>query len=185
MRGVIIAALLAGSMLLAACTREVTVTVVVTATPAGTPTLAAEELAYVEAIATAQKEATVEARVHARETVEAKPTRTPRPTPRPHYDLKLVSFRWYQEYRYVTVEGFVENVSGKALESVEAVAIFTDASGTPFTSESALIDYDPLLSGQTSPFKIMARYNPAMDKCRVEFKEFSGGKFKTDYSALP
>jgi hypothetical protein len=84
----------------------------------------------------------------------------------------------------VTCEN-LENVSGKSFESVEAVATFFDANGTPFTSESSLIDYDPLLPGQRSPFSIMARYNPAMETCRVDFKEFWGGAFKTDYSEVP
>jgi len=167
------------------CTREVVKTIVVTATPAGTPTLTAKELAYVEAITTQEAENVRLATVAAQQTVAAQPTSTPRPTPKPYYDLKVISFSWYTEYGYAIVEGFVENTSGKTLEQVEAVANFYDANGTPITSGSALIDYEPLLPGQQSPYKVMARYNPAMTKCAVEFKEFWGGTFKTDYSAIP
>jgi hypothetical protein len=170
---------------LAACTRTVEKVVVVTPSPAGTPTFTVEESAYVEAVATAQGEATAEALVHASETVAAMPTSTPHPTPKPYYDLKLISFNWHHEYGYATVEGFVENESGKRLENIEAVAIFLDAGGTPIASESGVLEYGFLLPGQQSPFTVMATYNPAMEKCRVEFKEFSGGMLETDYTALP
>ena len=182
----IVAVGLAVVVALAACTRTVEKVVVVTpTTPAGTPTLTVEESAYLQAVATAERQATAEAQVHARETVAARPTSTPRPTPKPYYDLKLISRDCHKEYGYMTVEGFVENVSGKRLEDIEAVAVFYDADSTPIASESALIEYDFLLPGQQSPYTVMARDNPAIVKCGVEFKEFFGGKLKTDYSALP
>ncbi len=172
-------ALVVGS---AACARTVEKVVVVTATPAGTPTFTVEESAYLEATATAEKQATVEARVHARETVAAKPTNTPRPTRTPvppPYKLALISAACNHEYGFIVCEGFVENISGGAMESIEAVALFFDATGTPITSDSALIDYDPLLAGQQSPFSIYGTYNPAITKWRIEFKEFFGGTILT------
>ena len=167
------------------CTREVVKTVVVTATPAGTPTLTAKELAYIQVVTTQEAESARLATIAAEQTKAARPTSTPRPTPKPYYDLKLISFSWHSEYGYAIAEGFIENVSGKTLEQVEADAVFSDANGTPITSDSALIEYEPLLPGQQSPYKVMARYNPAMEKAHMEFKEFFGGTFKTDYSALP
>ena len=38
-----------------------------------------------------------------------------------------------------------------------------------------LIEYNPILSGQTSPFEVMARHNPAMHNARLEFKTLMGG----------
>ena len=163
---------------LAACTRTVEKVVVVTPSPAGTPTLTVEESAYVEAVATVQGEATAQAQVHARETVAAMPTRTPVPPP---YKLALISADCHREYDSSFCEGFVQNISGSAMESIEAVAVFYDAAKTPISSASALIDYDPLLPGQQSHFSIYGRYNPAMTKWSIEFKEFSGGSILTRY----
>ncbi len=141
-------------------------------------------------VQTVVAETTEQAYVNALQTLAAptatpKPTRTPRPTPKPHYDLRLVSFSCTVEYGFIIVEGFVENVGGARLEDVEAVGIFSDANGTPISSSSALIDYRPLLPGQSSPYKVMDSYNPAMQGCSVQFKEFWGPAYRTDYSGTP
>jgi len=107
----------------------------------------------------------------------------PRPTRTPTYDLELVSFSCYQTASgsFQQIEGFVKNVSQTALENVEAVGIFEDANGVPISSDSALVDYDPILPGQTSPFSVIARRNPAINWCKISFKEFFGGTFSTNY----
>ena len=46
------------------------------------------------------------------------------------------------------------------------------------TSDDALIDYNPILPGQTSPFKAMATENPAMRKASIDFKELMGGSIE-------
>ena len=74
------------------------------------------------------------------------------------------------------VEGQVENISQSSMKNVVAVANFYTQDGEFITSENALIEYDPIPPGQTSPFKTGARYNPAMKRCSVDFKEFFGGK---------
>jgi hypothetical protein len=161
------------------------------ATPAdavGTPTRTAAELAYIEAVTTQQAEKASLATAAAEETEAARPTNTPAPTrtpvptrtPKPPpYKLALISAACNRQYDYIVCEGFVENISGKSMESIEAVALFFDDTGTPITSDSALIDYDPILPGQQSPFSIYARYNPAISKWRIEFKEFFGGTILT------
>jgi hypothetical protein len=89
--------------------------------------------------------------------------------------LELLSSRGSRGgYGYYTVEGEVKNISGKRLENVEAVATMYDKDGGFITTGSALIDYDPILPGQTSPFKVMVRANPAMERYRVTFKKLSG-----------
>lgn len=108
------------------------------------------------------------------------PTRPP-PTRNP-YDLQLVSFSCERSSQsFQRVEGFVKNVSGEALEDVEAVVAFEDGDGVPFMSGSALIDYDPLLPGQSSPYTVIARYNPAISFCSITFREFLGGTLSTNY----
>jgi hypothetical protein len=44
------------------------------------------------------------------------------------------------------------------------------------TSNSSLITYNPVLAGQTSPFKVMKSHNPAMHSASVEFGYLTGGK---------
>jgi hypothetical protein len=61
------------------------------------------------------------------------------------------------------------------LEHVTAVVQFYDKYGNFITSADALIDYNPILPNQISPFKVMATYNPEMKKAGVEFKYLMGG----------
>ena len=78
----------------------------------------------------------------------------------------------------IATRAAVKNLTNESIDNIEAVATIYDENGNFITSESALIDYRPLLAGQTSPFSIMVRKNPAMTDYRVEFKEFSGGTFE-------
>lgn len=89
--------------------------------------------------------------------------------------LELQNYTWSEEYGYAILEGSVKNISGAPLRNVLAVGNFYDASGELITSDDALIEYNPILPGQTSPFKVMARYNPAMKKAGIDFKELLGG----------
>jgi hypothetical protein len=89
--------------------------------------------------------------------------------------LVLKSWSWSMEYGYAKGVGQVKNVSNQPLRNVEAVATFYDAKGNFITSADALIDYNPILPGQTSPFSVMATENPAMTNAGVEFKELMGG----------
>jgi len=89
--------------------------------------------------------------------------------------LVLKSWSWFTEYGYAKGVGQVKNISGVPLRNVEAVATFYDAQGNFITSADALIDYNPILPGQTSPFSVIAPANPAMRRAGVEFKELMGG----------
>jgi len=89
--------------------------------------------------------------------------------------LELLAWTWSQEYGYVTVKGQVKNVSDKSIRNVAALATFYDAAGTFITSNTSLIEFNPILPGQTSPFSVMEKDNPAMKKAGVEFKDLLGG----------
>lgn len=89
--------------------------------------------------------------------------------------LELVAYSWSTESGYAILEGQVKNISSLSLQNVTAVASFYDANGGFITTSDALIDYNPILSGQTSPFKVMKTENPAMKKANVEFKYLMGG----------
>lgn len=95
--------------------------------------------------------------------------------------LELVSWHWGQSDSedWATAEGRVKNISDEPLQTVEAVVQFNTSGGELITTDSAVIDYNPILPGQTSAFKVMARYNPAMKTAELEFKELLGGTIPT------
>lgn len=101
--------------------------------------------------------------------------------PPPAYQLALMASRGYDaDYGYHCVEGRVQNTSGQPLHNVTAVASWFDDNGEFITSDSALIEYNPILPGQISPFKTMTRTNPAMKRFTVEFKFLMGASIATD-----
>lgn len=89
--------------------------------------------------------------------------------------LQLVDWRLYKEHSYAFAEGRVKNVSSESIEHVEAVVQWFTASGDFVKSDSCLIDYDPILVGQTSPFKCGTSSNPAMTNGSISFKRLLGG----------
>jgi hypothetical protein len=101
-------------------------------------------------------------------------------------ELEVISFTWggTETGHFVEAKGQVKNISGKRLEKVEAVVTFSDKSGGFITSSEALIDYNPILPGQTSPFNVLETYNPAMrtGTATVEFKFLMGGTIPTRHS---
>lgn len=88
--------------------------------------------------------------------------------------LRLLSVRDNGSYGYHIVEGQVQNLSAEKMERVMAQVTFYDKSGNMVTSEDSLIEYDPLMPAQTSPFKVMIRANPAMDRYQIDFKYMLG-----------
>lgn len=99
-----------------------------------------------------------------------------RPAPPAKPPLEVQSWSWSEEYGYVTAEGQVKNVSTAALENVQVVVSIYTKDGTFITSADALLTYNPILPGQTSPFKAMTTANPAMKKANIAFKSLFGGE---------
>ncbi len=93
--------------------------------------------------------------------------------------LDLQSLHCYKEYDYFIIEGTVKNISNSSMESILAVGKTYTATGEFVKSDSALIEYNPILAKQTSPFKVIMTGNPAIEKCAVDFKEFWGGTIMT------
>jgi hypothetical protein len=125
---------------------------------------------------------TSEAGANATQTKAAQPTSTPRPTSTPippPYQLALISSSCTHEFGFVECEGFVENISGRTLENVMVVIEWYDANDIPQSSDEALIDYNPILAGQRSPWSTIGSYNPALTRFRVRFKELLGGTILT------
>lgn len=92
--------------------------------------------------------------------------------------LELESWTWSHEYGYATAEGRVKNISSEPLSRVEAVVSYSTKDGTFITSDDAIIEFDPILPGQTSPFKVITSYNPAMSRASVDFKKLMGGSIQ-------
>ncbi|MBU0767453.1 FxLYD domain-containing protein [Patescibacteria group bacterium] len=104
-------------------------------------------------------------------------------------DLIIISWNWRsKESGYAIAEGQVQNVSGQKLSNVQAVLELYDSNGDFISSGSALIEYDPLLPKQRSPFEVMVRYNPAMKGAQITFGVLGGRQLnsmeKNDYIAL-
>ena len=89
--------------------------------------------------------------------------------------LEVQSWRCESEHGYSYVRGEVKNISSRKLENVTAVGEFRTASGELVKSEHALIEYNPILPGQTSPFHAGGTTNPEMKTCTFSFKELLSG----------
>lgn len=107
---------------------------------------------------------------------EQEPTSNQAPSNEPK--LQLLSWSNYTEYGYIHVVGEVKNISNSKLEHVTAVVTFRTEDGTLVKTDDALIDYDPLMPGQTSPFKVLSTENPAIKKLSLGFKHLLGGEIK-------
>lgn len=93
--------------------------------------------------------------------------------------LELVSHSCGREYGYFKLAGQVKNISDKPLENVQAVGSTYTKDHQFVKSDSALIEYNPILPGQTSPYEVMGTDNPAIATCEVEFKAMFGGTIPT------
>lgn len=89
--------------------------------------------------------------------------------------LEVQSWRCDKEHGYAYVRGEVKNVSNRKLEHVEAVGTFRTKSGELVKSSDSLIDYNPIMPGQTSPFSTGTSDNPQMERCELGFKFLLGG----------
>nr|ANA08042.1 hypothetical protein 5G4_013 [uncultured bacterium 5G4] len=81
---------------------------------------------------------------------------------------------------YFRCEGFIKNISDQSQDLMFHVLLYS-STGTPISSQVGLVDFKPLLPGQTSAFSTYADYNPAATKWEFQFhKGFSGPLIKTE-----
>ncbi len=73
------------------------------------------------------------------------------------------------------VVGEVKNISSTPIENVLAVGEFRTSAGELVKAEDALLDYNPILAGQTSPFKAGGTDNPEIKSCNLSFRSLFGG----------
>lgn len=93
--------------------------------------------------------------------------------------LELLSSRGSNEYGFHQVEGQVRNASNESLENVAVMVTWFTKDDEMVKSDESLIEFNPILPGQTSPFKSMTTSNPAMARYTVEFKQLFGGTIAT------
>lgn len=112
------------------------------------------------------------------ETETSTPIPDSEPNP-PAYILQILSANSEIAYGYITIDGQVKNISSKSLQNVVAVVTYYTDEGTFVKSADALIDYNPVLAGQTSPFSVISTYNPAITTFSTSFKFLLGGTIPT------
>ena len=93
----------------------------------------------------------------------------------PTQPLEVRSWRCDTEYGFVFIRGDVKNVSSGKLENVMAVGEFRTKSGELVKTEDALLEYNPIMPGQSSPFKAGGTENPQITSCNLSFKYLMGG----------
>lgn len=89
--------------------------------------------------------------------------------------LVVKSWSWHVEHGYAIAEGEVTNRSSQRLENVQVVVSFYTEDGTFISTADAIVEYNPILPGQTTPFKALTTHNPQMKSARLGFKHLFGG----------
>jgi len=92
--------------------------------------------------------------------------------------LEVSSWSCDKKHGYMFIRGEVKNITDKPIKNLMAVATFRTKDDTFVKSDDALVEYNPLLPGQTSPFKVGTSQNPASEKCRLSFKTMFGSKLR-------
>lgn len=92
--------------------------------------------------------------------------------------LKLHSWTCVTEYGFTTIAGEVSNRSALPIDSLMVVGVLRTNGGDFVKSSAAMVEYQPLLSGQRSPFRVMLTHNPAGKRCHVAFKTMLGGQVR-------
>lgn len=96
---------------------------------------------------------------------------------RPRTTAKLIVEDWRLSRKFgaITAAGEVTNNTGSSLKNVVVVATFSTADGSFVKTSEALISYNPILAGQTSPFEVGDTDNPAIKGVKIGFKKILGG----------
>jgi hypothetical protein len=81
---------------------------------------------------------------------------------------------------YYKVEGEVQNIGTTPLRSIVAVATWYDKQDSFISADSGLVEYDPLMPGQKSPYSVLIRANPLMHQYTVGFKQIGGGELTVE-----
>jgi hypothetical protein len=90
--------------------------------------------------------------------------------------LKLLASTCNHDNGFIQLEGEVQNISSKKLDNVEAVGLFRAKDGTLVKSVDMLVEYNPIMPNQTSPFHVITTTNPMIKTCNISFKSLTTGE---------
>lgn len=90
--------------------------------------------------------------------------------------LKLLSSRGEIGRNLITITGEVQNISTEKIESLWVVVSLYDKDDQLITTEDSVVEYTPLMPGQTTPFKSLVRVNPLMKIYKIGFREGLSGQ---------
>lgn len=96
------------------------------------------------------------------------------PPPREVPPLVIESWRFYVESGFVHGVGEVTNTTDEKFEALFVIMTFYDSAGEVVKTSEAVVDFNPLLPGQTSPFTVIDTNNPAIESATVAFKTVFG-----------
>src|SRR5690625_1303329 len=99
--------------------------------------------------------------------------------PAPIPEVELTEWNWRREHGHVIVEGIAKNLTDGRLNDIMAVATFRTEDGDLVTTSDALLDFNPVLPGQSSPFTVITTENPAMHTASVQFRGLLGETVRT------
>lgn len=95
--------------------------------------------------------------------------------------VTLNAFHWkVNSANMVAFEGQVTNNSDQPIRSLEALAEFYTSDGKFITSASTYMDINPLMPGQTTPFKGYETFQFEMETVKIRLKTFNGEISYTD-----
>jgi len=93
--------------------------------------------------------------------------------------LNLLSYSGVRSNGFIIIQGQVENISSNELNNVEAIVRYYDKDNNFIRYDVATIQYNPIMPGQTSPFKVIGIDDPLIAKYSVYFQFTNGGLIET------
>ena len=101
-----------------------------------------------------------------------------KPTPKHSWEkipeLEIQSWRCDREHGYIFVRGEVKNITENKMKNISVVGSFYSKEGEFIKTADAIVQYNPLMSGQKSPFSAGTTDNPLIKDCKIAFKFLSG-----------
>ncbi len=79
-----------------------------------------------------------------------------------------------KESDFDVVTGEITNVGQEKIANLEATTTFYDNNGSVVKTADAMVDFNPLMPGQTSPYKTMEIDNPLIKTEKTEFHSMGG-----------
>lgn len=93
--------------------------------------------------------------------------------------LAKLSEHFSKENGFDIISGEVKNITQQKLTNVQVVTTLYDRNHSVIKISDALIEYNPILPGQTSPYRTITTDNPAITTEVTTFKFLLGGKIET------